>query len=325
MHIAQKYFVVRASGGLSNRLQALLGGIAYCLLTDRILCVDWRDGLYSDDFSNVFPLWFRVDGLATATCQEVLAAFNQGAEVFPPFWKEYLPDAIAVEYLFNNNDHMAQHCQTAYDIDYAAHRGLKHFLHNDAHAAPILVYWGWDVQGVTSLIPLLQEKFTEYALQSTVEVQRTLLQKHVSPTEKVLHEVHVFSAERFTKPLIGIHIRHSDLQSPLPRMLATLQEVYTDEDAIFLCTDNALVEKMVQRLYPQCITRSKLFQGINVPLHCYVEGISNVEKGFDAVVEMLLLARCSQLIYYAPSSFSRISLLYGNFDPANIHAVPKQE
>ncbi len=332
---SKKYFVVRASGGLSNRLQAILGGIAYCLLTGRTLCIDWRDGLYSDDFSNVFPLWFQINGVSTATCDEVLANFTTGAAVFPSFWQEYLPDAVAVEYLFANNEHMAQHSKTAYNFHQMALLGLENLRAKDAEAAPILVYWGWDLQGINSLAPLLQQAFPEYAEKDIVALQRAVLQKHILPAQSVQQEVQAFyqdhfhtapySASYLNKAPIGIHIRHSDLQSPLPRMLAKLQEVYQDGDAIFLCTDNVLVEKMVQRLYPHCVTRTKTFQGVNVPLHCYVEGISNVQKGFDAVVEMLLLAQCRQIIYYAPSSFSRISLLYSHLGPAQIHAVPKHE
>ncbi len=314
----KKYFVVRASGGLSNRLQAVLAGIAYCLLTGRTLCVDWRDGLYSDDFSNVFPLWFSLQHIDIASCEDVLEAYDTGAEVSPSFWKENLRECIAVEYLFNNNEHMSSHHQTAYNLT------QEQLLEKDNKAPAILVYWGWDLQGVNALLTLLQKKFPLYSGLDSLEIQRALLQKHLQPTQSIQQEVRSFYTKHFGSAPLGLHIRHSDLQSPLPQMLATLQEIYRQGDEIFLCTDNAFVEKMVQRLYPHCTVREKTFQGVNVPLHCYVEGISNVQKGFDAVVEMLLLSHCKHIIYYAPSSFSRISILYSQLDSQHIHAVPQQ-
>ncbi len=313
----KRYLVVRASGGLSNRLQAVLGGIAYCLLTGRSLCVDWRDGLYSDDFSNVFPLWFNIDGMDTATCQEVEEAYAQGASLAPPFWQKYLHEAIAVEYLFDANEHMSPQGRqdSCYDIE------SPDAITQDAKASPILVYWGWNLQALLTLSTPLREKFPELANLNDQELAHALFVKHIHPTPPVLQHVEDFYRTHFSQQPLGIHIRHSDLQSPLPRMLETLQALHTQDQEIFLCTDNERVEKMVQRLYPHCVTRTKTFQGVNIPLHNYVPGISNVEKGFDAVVEMLILARCSQIIHYAPSSFARIAILASGIGTDKVHAV----
>ncbi len=316
--MSKRYLVVRASGGLSNRLQAVLGGIAYCLLTGRSLCVDWRDGLYSDDFSNVFPRWFTLSHVETASCQEVEAAHNAGAALSPPFWEEYLCEAIAVEYLFTGDNHMSLEGRAASCYDITAPKALE----QDNEAAPIIIYWGWNLQAVKALIPALQEKYSYLKNMPSADIPAFLLRKHLHATEKVQEAVESFYATHFTSPPIGIHIRHSDLQSPLPRMLEKLQQVYTEGDGLFLCTDNQLVEKMVRRIYPHCVIRVKTFQGINVPLHNYVPGISNVVKGFDAVVEMLLLAKCQHIIHYAPSSFARIAILYAQLATGHVHAVP---
>ncbi len=313
-----RFFVVRASGGLSNRLQAILGGIAYCLLTNRTLCVDWRDGLYSDDFSNIFYEWFDICHVKTALCEQVFDALAQGAEVYPIFWKEHLQQPIAVEYLFPQDNHLSTKIQTLSNFDLKQ----EHLLENDAIAAPILVYWGWDCTGINTLIPLLQEKYPYFKNLDNLDIQRELLQNYLIPTQNVCQAVESFYNTHFHKPPLGIHIRHSDLQSPLPKMLNFLEKIHQKNDELFLCTDNEFVEKMVKRLYPHCQIRSKTFQGVNVPLHCFVPGISNVQKGFDAVVEMLILAKCRSIIYYAPSSFSKISILFSQLTRDQIYAVP---
>ncbi len=320
----KKYLVVRASGGLANRLLALLGGIAFCLLSGRPLCVDWRDGMYSNDFSNVFPKWFDIHGLEHASVDAVLAEFAQGMAkgssniIEPPFWQAHLSEAIAVEYLFSTESHMTLEAQSksAYDITNAA------ALHVDT---PILVYWGYNLSVLEVLAPLLAQKFTQFPSAHVHDVARVLLNEFVVPRAEILQAVQAFYAENFTQKPLGIHVRHSDLQSPLPLMLEKLQEIYCDGDAIFLCTDNEHVEKMLQRVYPQCVVRKKNFQGVNVPLHSYLEGGDNTQKGFDALVEMFLLGECKAVINYAPSTFSRIPIFRAGLYDGHVHSIPKQK
>ncbi len=305
-----KTLLVRASGGLSNRLQAVISGIAYCLLTDRAICIDWRDGLYSDDFSNVFPLWFNIKGLKTINIEEVLAAFDNNATINPPFWKDWLHEPIAVEYLFNGNDHTLPKNKAMTSIS----------LTDENLDEDILVFWDWHINSITPLIPKLRIKFSHLKNMNDTEIQKYLLKTYLHPTGNILNETMDFVTNSFFSAPVGIHIRHTDLQSPLPKLLDKLKEV-AKEDEIFLCTDNEQVEKMVCRLFPRTITRDKIYQGLNIPLHSYVEGVSNVQKGHEAVLDMLILAQCKHIIHYKQSSFARISILFSELDCDCVHSV----
>ncbi len=311
----ENFLILRASGGLANRIQAILGGIAHCLLSGRTLCVDWRDGMYSTDFSNVFPLWFELQGVSHAPVEHALNAFNNGASLAPVFWEQFIAEPIAVEYLFDDNAHMssAGRLQSSYP--------LSPILTEPA--PQILVHWGYDLTTLNLLAQALGAKYARFAHKNVNEIANILLNEYLVPRKEILDAVRSFYTEHFPKKPMGIHIRHSDLQSPLPQTLEKLKELYHDGDAIFLCTDNALVEKMVQRIYPACVVRKKSFQDANIPLHSYTENIDNVQKGFDALVEMYLLAECKNIIHYAPSSFARIAILRANLQTENVHCIPE--
>ena len=305
--------VIRASGGLSNRLQAVAAGVGHCLLSGRALCVDWRDGMYSDDFSNVFPRWFEVRGLPTRTCEETRQRAEETCP-HPPFWKEWLPEAVAVEYLFEGNDHLSPENVARSSVDFAETE-LPH---------PLTVGWAWDLSPARRLAPLLRERLPRFAAATDEAIVRSLLVEHIFPAADLVAEANAFVAAHFAPTTVGIHIRHTDLQSPLEQMLRALREVTEaagPDCGIFLATDNQRVEILVRRLFPRTLCQSKIFQGTDVPLHCYVPGISNVQKGREALLDMLLLARCQHITHYAPSSFARIPILLSGLGPEYIHAV----
>ncbi len=305
-----KTLVVRASGGLSNRLQAVICGLAYCLLTERAICVDWRDGLYSDDFSNVFPLWFSVDKMQSIAFHDLLTRYQNGSSIHPPFWQDWIHEPIAIEYMFATNEHATPSNREKTSIK----------LEDINRTEDILIFWDWSIKAMQPLIPKLKAKFTHLANVDDADIPRYLLKKYLRPLPSIVNEVDNFFIKHFESPPVGIHIRHTDLQSPIPNLLNKLRELVAN-DKVFLCTDNAQVEKMVCRLFPRTVVRNKIYQGTNVPLHSYVEGISNVQKGYEAILDMLILARCKHIIHYDRSSFARISTLFSELDSSHIHSV----
>lgn len=328
--------VVRASGGLSNRLQAVVAGIAFCLLSGRALCVDWRDGMYSDDFSNVFPQWFTVRGVQSIAVEDVLAhAAARPDAVHPPFWQGRIADAVTVEHFFDN-DHLSPANVARSSTDWACpdeSRAVENCPDENcadktrqgcsslvAHA-PLLVAWAWDWKPALALAPRLRATLPDFAGLTDREIIYRLTREYLVPAPDLVAEADAFAAAHFAPRTVGIHIRHTDLQSPLDLMLAALRAVAAPDDTVFLATDNAHVERAVQRLFPRTISRSKYFSPVGEPLHSWVPGVSNVAKGRDALLDMLLLARCGHIIHYARSSFARLPIALSGLSDAHIHAV----
>lgn len=304
-----RVLVVKGSGGLSNRIQAALAGIGYCLLTGRTLCVDWRDGLYSNAFENVFPLYFSVPGLRTV---DVPPPVGPEVTVFPEFWRERLADPVAVEYLFDN-DHLGPAVREKTSID---------FTRAD-YAQDILAGWAPDLQPALALAPLLARDVPGFSGRKPMEACRDLLRGYLRPVPELVRAVEDFAAKRFSPSgMIGAHIRHTDLKAPLDAFARTIREVMDRTGwGLFLTTDNSQVQTTFRRLFPGCAHTEKFFPAPGEPLHAYYEGQDNARKGFEALVDMYLLARCRFIVHYAPSSFARVPILLSGLAPGRVVAI----
>ncbi len=314
-----KILVVRASGGLANRLLALTSGIALALVTKRCLCIDWRDGLYSDDFSNIFPTWFSLEHVPYMPVEDVLLYMEKGASVYPPFWQEHFAKTVAVEYLFDGNNHMSPENMHISSID-------QENMHTDADIA---FFWHYNeklcIKLAPLLLPYLKERFAEAVNLQAEDVPAFIFRTCIVPKAELSEAADTFFAKHFSSSPVGIHIRHTDLKSPLPLMLEKLCAVAKRDEALFLCTDSVEVEDMVCKLFPHTITQKKIFLDSGIPLHSYVPGISNVQKGREALLDMLILAKCRTIIRYAPSSFARIAVILAHMPKESVHVVPKQK
>lgn len=316
----QKTLLIRGSGGLSNRLQAVLAGIAYCLLSGRRLYVDWRDGMYSDDFNNVFPQWFRVTGVESVG--QIRPKDVETKDIYPPFWQEWLHEAVAVEYLFEN-DHLSPGNVALTSIDFS----------RLDYEQPLIVGWAADLQPVLALAGLVRQAAEQWGKAflrdyADRDIVRWLAQEYLHLQEPLARRVEDFASQNFCRPYtVGLHIRHTDLQSPLETMLTCLQRVLEAGQArgeaytVFISTDNRHVQTSVASLFPNTVFTPKIFPTGNEPLHSFVPELSNVQKGEEALIDMYLLSKCDEIIYYNQSSFSRIPLLLACLPAEKIHAL----
>ncbi|KUG27742.1 hypothetical protein ASZ90_002409 [hydrocarbon metagenome] len=305
----ERYLIIKGSGGLSNRIQAALAGIGYCLLTGRTLCVDWRDGLYSNAFENVFPLYFTVPGLGAV---DVPPPVSTQATIFPEFWRDRLADPVAVEYLFDN-DHLSRAVRDATCLD---------FTRTD-YGQDILVGWGVDLAPALSLAPLLARDVPGFSGRKPHEACRDLLRGYLRPVPELAGAVEDFASARFSPSgMIGAHIRHTDLKAPLDAFVRVIREIMEKTGyGLFLTTDNRQVQATFCRLFPGTVHTEKFFPGPGEPLHAYYEGQDNARKGFEALVDMYLLGRCRHIVHYAPSSFARVPILLSGLPGERITAI----
>ncbi|EPR37354.1 NodZ family protein [Desulfovibrio sp. X2] len=303
-----KYIVVKGSGGMSNRLQAAAAAVPYALLTGRTLCVDWRDSLYSDDASNTFTRYFDIAGVP------YVDAPPASDDIFPVFWRERLALPVAVEYLFDN-DHFDPEVFAATRIDLA----------RTDYENEVLVFWAPGMEPLQGLLPRLAAlpEFSAFPGGPTLDqAGHVVLSRHIRPTGDVVRAVDGY-AKLLRHPAVGVHVRHTDLESPVDRILEEVRELVARTGAqVFLCTDNLHVQTLFKRLFPDLLVTDKYLSPANEPLHGLIEGVSNVRKGMEALTDMYLLGRCEYVVHYAKSSFARISILATPIPSGNVVAIP---
>ena len=302
----EKFLVVKGSGGLSNRIQAVAGGILYCLLSGRTLVVDWRDSLYSNDFVNVFPLFFEVSGL------RIDHRIPLSGTVYPDFWGTWLAEPIAVEYFFKGEhleaEHVARTCIDVTRFDYEE---------------DVVVAWAPDMRLVTALAPLAAATIPGFAGCSDKAIFRILFAEYIKPAREITEAVDAFAVEHFKAgATVGVHIRHTDLQSPVEAFIKTLMAMPgLHESVIFLATDNRFVQQSLKRIFKNIVHIAKYFPAGTEPLHSHFRGVDNIRKGRDALVDMFLLSRCDAIVHYEPSSFARVPILLSGLPGEKIFAI----
>ncbi|WP_029898376.1 nodulation protein NodZ [Desulfohalovibrio reitneri] len=303
--------VIKASGGMSNRLQAVLLGAGFCLHTGRRLHVDWRDGLYADSPGNVFHEFFRLRGV-----EEVETLPKAAPEdIAPEYWRENLARPEAIEYLFDNT-HFRPEVVEATSID----------LGGPDVDAPVAVGWApnldWYIGG---LLPRLAEVRPEFAGLDAVAAAGRLLREHVVLREDLAERVERTRTELFPAdaPVCGVHVRHTDLESPLEEFIRVMaaKRAENPRTRFLVCTDNVMVQRTLGRLFPGSFWTEKMMPEPGEVLHGHLPGEDNVEKGRQALVDMYLLAHCSEIIHFAPSSFARIPILLAGLPPSRSTAI----
>jgi hypothetical protein len=300
-----RYLAVKATGGMGNRLLGIVCAVAYCLMTGRTLHVDWSDFMYSDAGENVFPRLFKIQGLPF--CHRL----PRTEDVYPEFWRPFLhTDALIEQFGIDHHDPAVMEL-TRIDL----RRRYEH---------AVTALWSYDLAPLRAALPQIREQLPRFGGLDADAVCGEIMKTHVLPRPIVARRVEDFASRRFHGPMIGVHIRHTDLCMPFDETVAAVKKIQKAMPAkVFLATDSQPVERAMAALFgDDLVAMPKGYPQNGGHLHCHrVEGQSNFEKALDAAVEMYLLARCDAIVRYARSSFAQISGYCSNLAPERLVSV----
>lgn len=287
----QRFLVVKPTGGMGNRLLGLMCAVPYSLMTGRQLYVDWSDFMYSDRGENVFPRLFKIRGVPFSY------RLPQAPEVFPDFWRNELTKSSLVEQLGIN--HMDPKVMDETRIELSRR-----------YPQPVAAFWSFNLDPMRASLDHIHEHLPQFSNLTVDDICAEVMKKHILPRPAVSDQVDEFAAKHFTGPMIGVHIRHTDMRMPLKETLRTVHDLKQSLGArIFLATDNQAIERELAELFrDDLVTMPKRYPENGKHLHSHrVAGMTNYEKALDAAVEMYLLARCDAIVRYQPSTFALVS------------------
>jgi len=289
--------LVKGIAGLGNRMLAFLTASLCAVTTGRRLIVDWRDPIYTgrggiapDLFSDLF-----VSPLVNQLPERI-----EARSVVPALWQGRLDETLAV---------VGRSHDPKFYKRFGSFRYLAVDLRRIDYADDVLpVFWSWR-EVLRPLRPYLSRIDERFPGMSDWELLREAAKRYLQPCERIRAAVDRYVAERFTRRMLGLHIRATDALAPVGKLIRTAKRLVREQkcDGVFLATDNAQMEERMRRTLPNVVMLPKQMPKEVVPLHYDPACKDRVERAAQALMDVLLLSRCHCLSYSSRSSFGYVA------------------
>jgi hypothetical protein len=291
-----RILLIKAKGGLGNRMLAAVTGVILAQLGDRTPVIDWRDGLYVPEGTNLYPLLFR-DPIGIDP-----ASFDDSRSVAPALWAGRLAEQpVSI---------IARHYPNKHSSPFI-YRRLSVPLSGADPLAPVGVFWSY-LPKLARLRSRLRadRRFVE---RNPDVITQDMLHRYFTPNDRVRQTIgHLFAGRR--RPVIGVHIRFTDRKVPLAKIERALIKLRARSPAsdIFLATDSAEAQNYFTARFKRVFTIDKQLVEDGKALHYAGTQMGDpVREAENAVIDMFALAACDWLIHSRHSTFSVAASLIG--------------
>ncbi|HWY37021.1 MAG TPA: nodulation protein NodZ [Bacteroidia bacterium] len=321
------YLLVKGCAGIGNRLFTLAAAIKYAKKTNRVMVVDWRDGVFAEPAKNAFDIFFRLEGVESQTPGQLL---NMKEKM--TFYPESLECSI--------DEHLYQNYRAAASKNLIKLPGttrlngrlsrLSEFwlyskgdnfgkqVYSDTEAIKSL-FSSQSVEYGHKLSPRLKQKVVLFADYWPGDVEREYFEKikiHPFLQEKIQNTISQLGINEET---IGVHIRNTDKKpgKELTSLIDLLKKEAVERSNIFLATDNLHIEKLFRDTFKEkLISLAKYYpensENQNMHHAALKSGnYSRAEKLYEeCITDIFLLAACGTFYYQGNSSFSKLALMF---------------
>lgn len=298
--------LIKAKGGLGNRMLSAASAIAYAHATNRDWCLDWSDGVYAREHTNAAPLLFpsieRV-GFSSQDWQHLTSV--------PSLWKGRLDSSIRD---IISKDYPNQHSNPT------IYRRLSAPFTSAQNHGTVEVFWSY-----TSKYGRVKRFLTpEQRKQGRDHILGHILRTHFKPSAAVIDSVEQLVSKNAANTL-GVHIRYTDLKVPIHKLIVRVKAQMRkfDYDTIFLASDSLEAEVTFKKEFEKVITSNKQYAPDNTQLHVVGNDDSSLTGATSALIDMLALSKCAGLVYCSRSTFAETSRLFGAIDSKRVVDVDR--
>jgi len=311
-----KYLIAKGKAGLGNRINSTLTAILYAKLSDRVLVVDWSDYTYSQNGENVFPLYFNLQEIASTT------DIPDSESVYPAVWRGQL-DKTAAEMV------------EAHDPGLDADNDLAYKYSVDVsrldYSEDVLVYWSYahelaKLRGHLDRIPGLLRGMENR------EILHTAFQRHMPLSVEVKNAVDTFYSRNLVgQPTIGVHLRTGRRQELDDAIIDKYHRAIrarlraSPNSRVFLATDNIDLAEAFEKRYDNTIMTPKWYPPAGEDPHQNAKCPDRTQHGFEALLDMCLLARSTYLIHMGTSSYSLGAWMMSDIPPRNVTDIAYED
>ena len=299
-----KFLIVKAKGGMGNRMLCAATGILYGQVTNRKTIVDWRDVSYSNDGSNTFTKFFSCASVYPETI------LPSKGTIRPSVWVNNLDKSMnEMVQKYDPNKHSSIWIHQKYSIDV---RKLD-------YGEDIVVFWYYTGR-IKKIKRHLHDNRDGFADLDTNGIIHKMLTEQMRISESIRRRIDEFKAKRWPEKVIGIHIRYTDRKTNLAAYEKYLNRFLklSPHAHIFLATDSQQINQEYKMRFKNVFSTPKWFPENRAAMHQNISCPDKVANGIEALVDMYLLAQCDYLIYPGCSTFSWISRILSNASSKNI-------
>lgn len=286
--------MIKAKGGLGNRMLSAASAILYAEATRRPWHVDWSDGIYANKPQNAYSLMFQ------DKCEVPCPHPDDFSRIVPAIWQGKLDQSPTRL--------MSQHFPSHHSNPFIYRKMSAPFTARSVQNQ-LEVFWSY-----TSKYGRVKS-FLAGTLRDRDFAISTVLKSHFQPCETVKQRVESL-ARKATGKTLGVHIRYTDLKVPIEKVMDITQQCLDagSFSTIFLATDSAKAEQLFRQRFDRVLTSNKHFADNNHQLHTLKPSDTKLDNSYAALVDMIMLSMCDALVYCSRSTFSETSRLLGDFD-----------
>jgi hypothetical protein len=313
---AERYLVIKAKGGLGNRMLSAVCGLVYAELAGRTPVIDWRDGIYAPQGTNAYPLLFRAPPMPS------LEQLQRMAGVTPASWINHVElNPVDMISAYDPDKHTSPLIYRKYCVD----------LSRVDHPERVAVFWSYLPKFGRLRRHLRRDaRFRGRAVEDIIS---NCIARWFHPNARVETEVSRVM-DRLPRPVIGVHVRHTDMKVPLEPLKVALRRrlLSTPGATVFLATDNGQVQAEFANEFSNLYYIDKVLPNGGRRLHLPDHGFDLQREAENALVDMWTLAASDYLIHSSSSTFAGAAALIGrlradqqdDIDHRNPHVVVKR-
>lgn len=293
--------VTKGKAGLGNFLLSVLGSIIYCHMTNRKLCVDWSEPMYSEDGKNIFPSVF------VCKIEQIDISQVRDENIYPPIWRGNLSKRV--------DEIIRAYDPKYWDDEMDIYPKYSILLNKMNLEQETLVRWSY-FDDFSRVFKQLGYNF--YSEKLRLQVLRKVLAENIKLAQPIESELKKLSANLLGLETIGVHIRFTDLRGPYSIILNRLRKVAIKRKraTIFLATDNKKVELEIEAMFPGRVKKSgKLMPNDGTPIY---EKYRTKQALKEALFDMYLLSKCTYLIFSSSSTFGLCAALLSTASKENV-------
>lgn len=326
-----RYLVLKGICGLGNRLMCIATAIDYCKKTNRILYVDWTDGMLAKEGINAFSLFFEFEGVSYVEKAEDVIG-----ESYYPEYAKYIPlNFRLLDYFDCYHYHDCRKILRKL-IDLGS-SFVHRFCSEDLFRRYFVWWWHWyakdksvrrklkrpwgDIVTFGGNLPLKRQEDIVVFIDLAPEYPEELINRHIRLKNNINQEIDEFCVQNnMREKTVGVHIRDTDKKSDIDyeELLSYIKKFMKKHECekVFLATDQNEVKEIFAKefgsrlvMYNKYIPEIK--SGSDIGIHLWAEKCGNTELRtqmfHDSIVDMWLLSKVDYLLYQGNSTFSNIS------------------